>query len=188
MKINHWIKEKFGWGIYHQDLLRPSFKFIKARYPQNQQLEGCEIGTHKGINALQILKHLNIKKLVLIDSWENYGDYKEYGSENLSLLMLKSKKLLKNYLDRIEFKKAYSHHVANIFPSEQFDFIYIDSNHKYKYVKQDIEDYYPKIKKGGVLCGHDINFTGVFRAVLEFITKNKIKVFTGGQDWWVIKK
>ena len=39
---------------------------------------------------------------------------------------------------------------------EKLDFVYIDGNHAYEYVKKDIGLYYPKLKKGGVIGGHDV--------------------------------
>lgn len=36
-----------------------------------------------------------------------------------------------------------------------FDLIFIDADHRYSYVKQDIENYLPKVRDGGILCGHD---------------------------------
>jgi SAM-dependent methyltransferase len=38
---------------------------------------------------------------------------------------------------------------------ESMDIIFIDANHTYNGVKRDIESYLPKVKKGGILCGHD---------------------------------
>ena len=35
------------------------------------------------------------------------------------------------------------------------DAIYIDANHTYEAAKQDIELWYPKVRKGGMICGHD---------------------------------
>ena len=44
---------------------------------------------------------------------------------------------------------------SDIFSDESLDFVYIDANHAYDFVKQDIELWWPKVKKGGWLCGHD---------------------------------
>lgn len=44
---------------------------------------------------------------------------------------------------------------AALFPDEFFDGVYIDANHKYEHVKQDITLWLPKVRKGGVLAGHD---------------------------------
>jgi len=63
-------------------------------------------------------------------------------------------------------------------------------NHAYEFLKKDIELYYPKIKTGGVLGGHDFTLStkGVFKAVMEFVTDNELKLHGEDTDWWVVKK
>lgn len=46
--------------------------------------------------------------------------------------------------------------VQNILKEKLLDFIFIDGNHFYEYVKQDFEMYSPLVKKGGVIAFHDI--------------------------------
>lgn len=41
-----------------------------------------------------------------------------------------------------------------------FDAVFIDGNHSYEYVKQDLENYSKKVKKGGIIAMHDANFEG----------------------------
>ena len=43
---------------------------------------------------------------------------------------------------------------------QQFDVVFIDGNHSYEYVKKDLENYYPKVKDGGIIALHDANFEG----------------------------
>jgi predicted O-methyltransferase YrrM len=57
------------------------------------------------------------------------------------------------------------------FKDESIDFVFIDSNHKYDYVKEDIGAWFPKVKKGSIMCGHDYcsEYQGVIRAVTELL-------------------
>mgnify|MGYP003137834580 CR=1 FL=1 len=41
-----------------------------------------------------------------------------------------------------------------------FDAVFIDGNHSYEYVKKDLENYLPKVKEGGIIALHDVNFEG----------------------------
>ena len=83
------------------------------------------------------------------------------------------------------------------FPDD-VDFVYIDGNHSYEFVKKDIELYYPKVRNGGILGGHDFNLYGVAKAVVEFIDKNNLKLCNSKTndkykeverfiDWWIVK-
>jgi hypothetical protein len=71
------------------------------------------------------------------------------------------------------------------YPDEFFDIVYLDASHDYDSVKKDIKAWYPKVRKGGILCGDDYisGWPGVVRAVDEFFKPNKI----GGQQWWIQK-
>ena len=53
--------------------------------------------------------------------------------------------------------------------AEQFDLIFLDSDHSYNYLTKEIEKYKPKLKKNGIMSGHDYSpeFPQVIRAVKE---------------------
>ena len=48
-----------------------------------------------------------------------------------------------------------SEQASNLFADNSLDFVYIDGNHKYEYVLQDLNLWYPKVKQGGYLMGDD---------------------------------
>ena len=43
---------------------------------------------------------------------------------------------------------------------ELFDAVFIDGNHSYEYVKKDLENYWHKVRPGGIVALHDVNFEG----------------------------
>jgi len=72
------------------------------------------------------------------------------------------------------------------------DFVFIDANHMYEPVKEDIEAWYPLIRKDGIISGHDYNGMGdkrrgwgVKRAVDERFGNN-VNVLPG-LVWWADK-
>ena len=82
--------------------------------------------------------------------------------------------------------KGRSSDVCKNFEDEYFDFIYIDADHSFDAVLNDLKNWYPKVKKGGVISGHDwdcnpllseFHLFGVERAVREFLN-NKISKVT----------
>ena len=69
------------------------------------------------------------------------------------------------------------------FPDQSLDLVFLDGDHAYESVKLDIETWWKKIKKNGIIAGHDINNEDVSRAVKEFLIKNNITIFSGGNCW-----
>lgn len=51
-----------------------------------------------------------------------------------------------------------SEEASKLYKNESFDAIFIDGDHTYNFVKQDIELWYPKLKTGGIMFGHDCEF------------------------------
>lgn len=74
---------------------------------------------------------------------------------------------------------------AQDFQDESCDVVFIDMTHTYEAVKLDIEAWYPKVKQGGYLAGHDYFMAGVSKAVNEFFPQN-VKSMQG--SCWVYKK
>jgi len=163
---------------------RESIKFIKKHFKNKDSLIGAEIGVYTGGNAKSILKTLNVAKLYLIDP---YADYQDYSGVTFNRAKKKAIKNIRKFSKKVKFIEKFSNEALNDIP--QLDFIYIDGNHKYDYVKQDIENYWEKIKAGGIITGHDFNKTclGVIKAVTEFCIKNNLKLYVENKDWWFIK-
>lgn len=167
---------------------RPMIKFIKSL--KKKDLVGVEIGSLYGFNARSILLNLDIKKLYLIDPYELYSEYLDITTPFAYFAKRKLQEILKSFMNKIKMiKKASYDAVFDI--KESLDFVYIDGNHSYKYVLEDIENYWPLIKEGGILGGHDYYNTTkareVKKAVDEWIETNKIKLYVDGIDWWVVK-
>ena len=55
----------------------------------------------------------------------------------------------------VKIIKEWSIPAALQFPDEYFDFVYIDGDHSYTAVLQDLKAWGPKVKAGGFLGGHD---------------------------------
>jgi len=164
-----------------------------------KNLVGAEIGTLDGWHALDIMEALSIKKLYLIDPYKAYEDYAESvgnprkAQKAMNERMRVAKKVLKKYGNKVVFIRKFSEDATEHIEDESLDFLYIDGNHQYEFAKKDIGLYYQKVKKGGIIGGHDYTSSpeterehfGVFRAVNEFFKKKKINFY--GTDWFVVK-
>ena len=88
------------------------------------------------------------------------GNVHNYGNHNLELYQIFLDKFAK-YADMMTVMKGYSHECIPKLPDD-CDIIFIDADHTYKSVYNDIELALPKVKKGGILSGHDCeNFNHV---------------------------
>lgn len=134
---------------------------------------GIEIGTLRGLFAGQILENANLSEFHIVDCWkvlpkEEYEDYQKYDQAKWdSIYEGVKRKFSKN--KEVQIHKGKSVPMSKNFPNEYFDFIYIDANHSYEGVLADIKAWLPKLKKGGVIAGHDYDLDSVKKAVFELL-------------------
>jgi len=166
---------------------RPMILFIKE-HVGIREIVGLEIGVARGENAHSILRLLPMKRLYLVDF---YMDYVENGQQ-LSYAELKDEALRSfNGFSQVVFiQKPSAEAVGDI--QEKLDFVYIDGNHDYDYVKSDLENYFSMVKEGGVIGGHDytpLNKDDVVRAVNEFVAEHNLRLsfYAVFPDWWIVK-
>ena len=57
---------------------------------------------------------------------------------------------------------------AFFFPYNSVDFLFLDGNHLGTKPFEDIKAWWPRIKDGGIISGHDSHFPGVHTAIKEF--------------------
>jgi len=134
----------------------------------------------------------NIDKMLHTNNWFSFKDfYSQIASINeykifvelgvwkghsISYLakLLKDKKDIKVYavdiFEKWDKNESVSWDAANLFKDNSIDFVFIDADHSYESVTKDINSWLPKIKKGGIISGHDY-FTspGVKSAVDELL-------------------
>jgi len=187
----------FNLGVY-QPFPRSAIKFIQNHFDDKEMI-GAEIGVYRGDNAKSIMKTLPIKKLYLIDPYEEYeGFTNELINLDVSQLDLRrareiAGKRLSKYGNKIVFVQKKSSDALENIP-DNLDFVYLDGNHFYKYIKEDMENYYKKVRDGGILAGHDIQNgfckekRGITLAFVDFVKEKNLKPFIQIPDWWVIKE
>lgn len=115
---------------------------------------GAEVGVEQGIYSKVLLENNKELKLYCIDPWKAYDGYREHVSqEKLDKFVEITKQRLENY--NYEIVRDFSPEVANKFKDEFFDFVYVDGNHDLPHAVNDICAWWPKVRKGGILAGHD---------------------------------
>lgn len=81
--------------------------------------------------------------------------------------------------------KMTSTEASKMYEDGSLDFVYIDADHSYESVKEDIAHWLPKVKSGGTIAGHDYNNPDVYKAVNESFPPEKIKLGKKGKSWIV---
>lgn len=140
---------------------------------------GAEIGVAAGVYSEVLCKLNPGVKLYLIDTWKTYPGYRAYIKQDaLDSFFAEAKKRLTNY--DVTFIKSFSADAIKQFKDNSLDFVFIDGNHSYNYVLQDIELWIKKIRPGGIISGHDYlrkpvpTTHDVIGAVRDYTQKNNI--------------
>lgn len=156
-----------------------------TKQPKNARC--VEVGTRYGDLAFEVVNARPDIQLTVVDTWE--GKFAD--GEPIARGRLK---------DRADIRKASSVNAATYgFDDGCLDFVYIDAAHDYKSVKADLEAWWPKVKRGGMLGGHDYEnkpddgFWGpieVYSAVNDWAHPLGLKVHSiepSCPSWWVVK-
>ena len=150
-------------------------------------LIGAEIGVNKGYNATYICNIIQPKLLYLIDPWNNFFD--PASGEIIGEAQYIMTRELLQLFNCCKIIRNTSFNAAQNIKNESLDFVYIDADHSYNAVLSDMILWYPKIRKKGIISGHDFTTTNVGEAVKVFCQKARIdKLYTQNEDFWFYRK
>ena len=161
-----------------------------------ENLVVAEIGVHNGANACEMMDNLSLEAIYLVDPYEAYLDKEEnkwfiYDSIMVDKIraIAESNITLRPDGYKAKFIRLPSLKAMEKFPSEMFDFVYIDACHYYPHVDNDINVWYNKVKTGGLFGGHDWSLPDVNKAVRKFATDNNLKLEEDkfDTDWFIQK-
>lgn len=116
---------------------------------------GAEIGVWRGAYSYALLRRIPNLKLYGIDAWQPYRGYKDYPDDLYQIAHNLAKDRVKGY--NCELIKGWSNETCNYFSDEFFDFVFIDGNHSYEGVVEDLANWAKKVRKGGIVYGHDFD-------------------------------
>jgi len=121
--------------------------------------EGAEIGVQEGAYSRILCQRIPGVKLHCIDSWLKYPGYIDWTDPNKFPAFEKTaRKRLAPF--NCHLIKKYSMDAVKDFSDRSLDFVYIDANHDVQHVINDVTEWSKKIKKGGIISGHDYFISG----------------------------
>jgi predicted O-methyltransferase YrrM len=154
---------------------------------------GAEVGVYKGEYAQILCEKIPGLHLIMVDSW----------IRQQRRIDAKAEAIDRTYNYNVDLIQATSLDAVSNFADGFFDFVFIDAGHTYAEVKEDIEAWAPKVRKGGVVSGHDYyefpsGKGGVIPAVDEYVAKHGYRLNVIPWDktqttdnrqpcWWIEK-
>jgi hypothetical protein len=161
--------------------------------------KGVEIGVYQGEYSEILKKAIPDLDLIGVDAWTAYGGYNCEDGEPEDLEMVAYEKA-KARAEKFDFKlmKAWSMDAVKEFADESLDFVFIDGNHDFEHVVEDTAKWSRKVRKGGIVSGHDFfkkhhKKYGVREAIPAWCEANNIKplfAWTGDHcpSWFYVKQ
>ncbi len=116
--------------------------------------EGAEIGVYRADFTKKFCEAG--LKMFAIDPWMGYvgAGRSEKVQEMQDYNYECAQKNVAQYPDCKLIRKSSMDALAD-FKKESLDFVYIDGDHRFPFIAEDIYFWYDKVKKGGVICGDD---------------------------------
>jgi hypothetical protein len=159
-------------------------------------IRGCEIGVCHGENLCHMLEACdNIENIIAIDPYIAYQCANGYVTQEMVDVMLDI--VYRNLdeiglRDKVDFRKLTSDEAVVGIDDNYLDFIFIDGNHTYEYALRDMQNYFSKVKSGGIFAGHDYSLSQVNTALMEFLSSHDIPlseiILLSNDSWFFYKK
>jgi hypothetical protein len=157
---------------------------------------GAEVGVSDGYTSDVLLQEFTRLRLWLVDPWQPAVPAGSAGFDAAGLGHLRQAALWwTSHAEQRRFElRMHSQQAAALFPDGSLDFTYIDADHRYDAVRADLHAWWPKVRAGGLLCGHDYGVYGdatgewgVRRAVDEFVSGIGRKLLLGADGTWCVE-
>jgi hypothetical protein len=171
--LSYWCSQPIHAGV-------PTFKSRDdlGRILEEEGMKtGAELGVQRGVFAEQTLQQWPMcTDYLLVDVWaplENYADIANVSPVRQDRFM--NEALAKTsgvFGEKVKHCRDFTSECVKNVPDESLDYIYVDARHDFLGVYTDLVEWWPKLKRGGILAGHD------------YVTQDDGPA-QGGQDWTV---
>lgn len=159
------LRKIFRKEVLSSASINPIIPFLKDRFADRNSISVLEIGARYGDSSEKLIKELKVENYVIVDPYETYEDYENDCFDNVlkslggDAIFSRTKARLDPLVSKLVFHRCFSNNPQLLaqLSSQRFDIIFIDGNHEYKYVLDDLLNYYPLVAKGGVICGDDFH-------------------------------
>lgn len=168
---------------------------------------GCEVGVQRGRNAKIMFDNISGLELFLVDAYADHpSNRRKWGEKAHRKFKRMAKKRLES--NNVHWLEGFSENVVHEVPDGLLDFVYIDGEHTYDFVMLDIILWSRKVRRGGIISGHDFEFrdrklknnakvaeavtdyTGRYRISPVYITDKSVNELPGDKNpsWYFFKR
>mmetsp|Transcript_16717 Transcript_16717/g.42522 ORF Transcript_16717/g.42522 Transcript_16717/m.42522 type:complete len:467 (+) Transcript_16717:16-1416(+) len=164
----------------------------------SKRLVAVEVGVEAGTLARAMLRHLPLLEVHGVDpyQWPAHelddmgkrviGTLNEVSESHFNI----TSRLFAQYpADRAVLHRMTSVEGSRLFEDHSIDLVFVDGKHTYDHVQRDLHIWARKVKRGGVVCGHDFSprHPGVVAAVLEKRAEMPVSLSLDSTFWWVVE-
>lgn len=174
-------------------------KILNKVLSENNIESFCELGSFLGTSAKVILDNrVNTNmKLYCVDTWDRDWIERNYEKEITEWVRdyIGERDLYETFLDNL---KEYEHRFVAIKDTTlkavqnlcargiNIDAFYVDADHEYDSVKEDL-NIIKKLYPSSIICGDDLDFEGVGKAVNEFAEEHSQKIYSIEGSGWLLE-
>jgi predicted O-methyltransferase YrrM len=155
------------------------------------KLVGVEIGVCLAHTTEAFAKGIkNLKKLYAVDNYPTFVDWdgSDWNKDRQDLMKKAAQEKMLAHKDKVEFLHVSSEEFVKTIEDESLDFVFIDGDHSFEAALKDFQNYYPKVKKGGIFGGHDIQLDSVRNALTYFLKEKSNEVIGVTNSAWYLRK
>ena len=185
--MEHFFQELDGW--FDDPIDRELYSEMVEKYPSGSHF--VEIGSYKGksssLMAVEIINSNKDIRFDCVDTWLGSPERQVLAEVRNDMLFDIFTENTKPVVHKINAVRAASAEACSLYEDKSLDFVFIDADHSYEAVKEDLEAWFPKIKDGGTIAGHDYGnpSNGVKPAVDEFFLEKNLEIVTLRHLWKV---
>ena len=176
-------KDIDGWFEYTK-----TYDYLVSTIPENGIFVECGAWLGRSSSYLCSIANQRNINIYIVDSWK--GSPTRLTSTHKLATETDIFEIFKSNLEGANYTaiRELSVNACKNFEDNSCDVVFIDMEHTYEAVKEDIEVWLPKVKKDGIIAGHDYllpNWPGVVQAVNEYFCESNIQKI---DDCWIYTK
>mmetsp|Transcript_70751 Transcript_70751/g.207233 ORF Transcript_70751/g.207233 Transcript_70751/m.207233 type:complete len:416 (+) Transcript_70751:69-1316(+) len=194
--IGDWVFHA-GWGSDRVAILGGLLSgFEGDASHRSSGLRMAEVGVFQANTSVALLQRFPDLQMLLVDPYHLHSENPNSTYQQLDEFYVSSRDVFMAaaqwthpYRKRATHLLQQSVEAAKWVAPGSLDLVFIDGDHRYESVMLDIQAWWPCIRAGGVIAGHDfsLTFPGVVEAATKFALSLNIRLYFAPEIWWVIK-